>query len=115
MTENKAELKNTSKFEQGSKIAFNGFGFISIGVLFLLIPVIGWVIGGIMIVLGIIGLINAPVAAVSLVAYEGLCPYCQGNTKVSIDKSLLNTVTGHNCQICQKRFVFRNYHFCSIE
>jgi DNA-directed RNA polymerase subunit M/transcription elongation factor TFIIS len=94
--------------------------FIVIGCVLLLIPIIGWIIGGIMILMGLMSPFIGGAAALgigdSLVNdYEliGDCPYCTNSVtvrmKVNTDKNIMA-----KCETCQERILVKEDTFYTI-
>jgi hypothetical protein len=46
---------------------------------------------------------------VTIIGYEGHCPYC--DTKITLKPDVL----GENCPACQKRIVLRDLKFYSVD
>ncbi len=53
--------------------------------------------------------------SVTLIGFEGLCPYCESEIKLNSGSSKLETVQGVNCPICQKRIIIRDSKFYSVD
>lgn len=77
------------------------FGLLG-GLLFLAIPLLGWILGG-MAIFGSIGMLAAGISAAGTL--KGQCPYC--NEEVSG----IESQKGFNCTACKKRIVIRDKKF----
>jgi DNA-directed RNA polymerase subunit RPC12/RpoP len=82
-------------------ITLGGFGLLG-GLIFLAIPLLGWILGG----LAIFGSIACLVAGFSGAGMlKGQCPYCgEGVSQIESNKGL-------NCTSCKKRIVIRDRKF----
>ncbi|WP_017712218.1 hypothetical protein [Prochlorothrix hollandica] len=104
-------LFTTPKYEKISLVSritliiFGSIGMIS-GLVFLAIPVLGWILGG-MTIFGSIVMLAAGISGTGML--KGRCPYC------GEDVSISESQKGVNCSICTKRIIIRDRKFYRIE
>jgi hypothetical protein len=98
-----------------------GMVTFSFGLVICLIPVIGWVIGPLLMLAGIatpffVGAfgIKGGVDSAGSTLLRGPCPNCTGLVDVTILASQSNKVVGTDCPICKKRFVVKGTTFYPV-
>jgi DNA-directed RNA polymerase subunit RPC12/RpoP len=97
----------TPKYEPSTQagritsIVLGLFGLLG-GLLFLAIPLLGWILGG-MAIVGSIGMLAAGISAAGML--KGQCPYC------GEEVSKTESQKGFNCTSCKKRIVIRDRKF----
>ena len=125
--QNYSSTCSVTQHKENESFAVNVGGGIAMGIMCLVfggivcvIPIIGWILGPIIIFTGVIsplaGIFNG--AKDSLGAprmyylIQGPCPYCSGSNATRSND--LNTVAGIDCPICKKRIVVRNGDFWKV-
>lgn len=76
------------------------------GLIFLLIPLLGWIIGAIVIFTSF-GMITNGISGTGTL--KGECPYCEAFA------SEIATKQGFNCSACKKRVVIRDMRFYRVD
>jgi uncharacterized Zn finger protein (UPF0148 family) len=105
-------------FLYGLTVAFFG---ICIGVFIMMIPIIGWVLGPI-IILGSLAFpfMSGAFGMKAGISYSGgitlrkPCPYCGGVVAVNLKVSDSGKVFGMDCPVCKKRFVVKGQSFHAV-
>lgn len=91
------------------------------GALLCFIPLIGWILGPIVIFMGVLSPIGGFLHGVkdsfseptTFYLIQGACPYCSGRNTTRIED--LYSIVGIDCQICKKRIVVREGGFWKVE
>jgi DNA-directed RNA polymerase subunit RPC12/RpoP len=86
-------------------ITFGILGFLG-SLMFLAIPLIGWVIG-IFGIIGSLGFLANGLSGKGLL--KGTCPYC------STEASAMEDQAGFDCKGCKKRILVKDKKFCQVE
>lgn len=105
-------------FLSGAVMALLG---ICVGIGLMMIPVVGWVIGPLVILgslffpimTGAFG-IKAGIVYSGGTTLKGPCPYCGGLVDVITKKNDKGKVLGVDCPICRKRFVVKQQSFYPV-
>lgn len=106
-TERRATFKE--KNDRMLLAAVVGLGMIVGGLLLFLIPVLGWIMGPIFIIVGVISFFCSPALLVlPLRSIEGPCPYC-GHAVVTFKGE-----KAKSCAVCRSRVIVHPGYFCPI-
>ncbi len=90
-------------------MAFAAILMMGGGLVLLLIPVIGWILGPMFLIVGVIAFFGSPILlCVRSQILEGTCPYCaQPLSAAKSEKAI-------TCKVCKSRVIIRAAYFCPI-
>lgn len=98
-----------------------GFGMFSVGLVVCVIPVIGWVVGPLLMLGGLFSPfmfgafgIKGGIDMAGSSVLQGACPYCTGRVDVTVLATQKGQIVGVDCPICKKRFVVKGQSFCAV-
>src|SRR5574337_1541515 len=106
-TERRASM--SEKFDRMAKLAAAGLIMFVGGLLLLLIPVLGWVLGPLFIVIGALLFFCSPgIIFLPLWTIEGSCPHCAHPLSVQKGEKAVT------CKVCRSRVIIHPAYFCPV-
>lgn len=98
-----------------------GLGFFSVGFVICAIPVVGWIVGPLLMLCGVLAPfmisafgIKGGIDMAGSTVLQGQCPYCTGLINVTFVAGDREKVVGVDCPICRKRFVVKGQSFSPV-
>lgn len=106
----KAKIKTLSFVERFSLAIVSFVIFFVVGIVFLLIPIIGWILGSIL----LFAAIGYPLALLIgdskyISSLDGSCPYCGSEVTAPMHEK------SKDCEYCKSKIIIREHKFFTVE